>query len=203
MLRPLVLSHVIWTGGIWWWLTHENSEGGKLCFYPCKTPNFWTLHVVSNAGCIFPLVFPVKCSGPGKIGLWHTQKMPGSMGLRCREELRGQDSGIDNYMGVSSGLSSSSPPLLLPVLLWVPLTLCLWATFMSPSHIPPSPPILFTIMRCWRAWWQIGYEALLSKWPTTSFERSQFSECFFPAGSALISPEVSVNIPKCMCRQER
>lgn len=108
-------------------------------------------------------------------------------------ELQGAVLWDGSYSWVSSWLSSSSPVLPHPILLWVPLILCLWATHTSPSHITPF--VLFAIMRCLRAWWQIYHETVLSKWPTILLERRQFSEWFFLVSSTSSSPEVSTYIP--------
>lgn len=74
----------------------------------------------------------------------------------------------------------------------------------SCQHPSIPNPSFVTVMRCLRAWQQIYHETVLSKWPTTLLERSQFSECFFLAGSTLMSPEVSIYIPNaCAGRKDK
>lgn len=130
--------------------------------------------------CIFPPVFPIKWAG-----------------------LKGRQP----FMGFLQSLSSSSATLPHSIFLQVPLTLCLWTTHThraSCQHPSIPNPSFVTVMRCLRAWQQIYHETVLSKWPTTLLERSQFSECFFLAGSTLMSPEVSIYIPNaCAGRKDK
>lgn len=191
--------HVIWT----WDDSHMETVKEDSCVSLHVTSNFWTLHVVSPCRLYFSSCVSSKIFRPWQDWALTHPEIAGSVGLKCREELWG--AGLRNRQPYGSFLRSvllfSTPAS--PSPFPDPSDIVPMSHMHIPQSYPPISPSLFTIMRCWWAWWQIGYEAVLSKWPTISFERSQFSESFFPACSTFISPEVSVNIPKCVCQQER